>query len=312
MNYRPDIDGLRAVAVLAVVLFHIEPNWVPGGFVGVDIFFVVSGFLITGIISREQAGGDFSFAQFYRRRVKRIVPALLCVLSATLVIGYLVLLPDDLEQLARSTIASLIFVSNIYFTYALDTSYFADSASLEPLLHLWSLGVEEQFYIFWPIILALATRYITSSAAKGLLLTLAIVVSFLSVELFYDLDPMFQYYMLPGRAGELLLGAAAFYVTQRCPDLSESFCFVLSVVGTTLIVASLVLLSGEDRFPGIHAVPVTLGVALVLIGGTTKNVVSSALSIRPAIWVGLISYSMYLWHWPILAFLKYALVDLTL
>ncbi len=159
VNYRPDIDGLRAIAVLSVVLYHINPAWVPGGYVGVDIFFVISGFLITGNILREQRSGHgFSWSEFYRRRALRILPVLFFVILSVLLVGHFILLPNDLLELSWSALAGVFSVPNIYFTYFLDTSYFADDSSHKPLLHLWSLGVEEQFYFLWPLLLVLLSR----------------------------------------------------------------------------------------------------------------------------------------------------------
>src|SRR5690554_5995323 len=193
--YRPDIDGLRAIAVLAVVFFHIDPSWVPGGFVGVDIFFVISGFLITGNILREVGStGGFSWREFYRRRALRILPVLFLLVFTSLLVGHFILLPDDVEELGWSALSAILFIPNIYFTYFLDTSYFAEDSSLQPLLHLWSLGVEEQFYFFWPLIVILLIKNMRLRwvmAASFLLL----VASFFLAEILLNILPMFSYYM---------------------------------------------------------------------------------------------------------------------
>src|SRR5690554_1450583 len=200
--YRPDIDGLRAIAVLAVVFFHIDPSWVPGGFVGVDIFFVISGFLITGNILREVSSpGGFSWREFYRRRALRILPVLFCLVLVCLFVGHFLLLPDDLEDMSWSALSAVFSVPNIYFTYFLDVSYFADDSSLKPLLHLWSLGVEEQFYLFWPIILLLMVSRLSFRWVIAFTLLL-LGMSFTVAEVLLTASPMFSYYMLPARAGE--------------------------------------------------------------------------------------------------------------
>lgn len=209
--------------MLAVVLFHINSSLAPGGFIGVDIFFVISGYLITGNIIKDKASQTgFSWAEFYRRRALRILPVLFVVILATLVVGHFILLPNDLKELSYVSIASTLPAANIYFTYFLDTSYFADASTLQPLLHLWSLGIEEQFYLFWPSILLLLltrTRHLTSLAVVALLTA----ASFVLAESLLVSQPMFTYYMLPTRAGELLIGAflALFLTQQNIADLSS-------------------------------------------------------------------------------------------
>lgn len=213
LSYRPDIDGLRALAVLAVVIFHINKGWLPGGFVGVDIFFVISGFLITGILKREQDKSIFSFANFYMRRIRRILPAALTTILITLIVGIFVLLPSDLKELGKSSLASVFSVANIYFWLFLDTGYFADSSETVPLLHMWSLGVEEQFYLIWPAIMLLTYKF----GGRRLLIFVAAalaIVSFVIGEHFILTDQSFAYYMLPSRAGELLFGAILFLVIE--------------------------------------------------------------------------------------------------
>ncbi len=177
-RYRPDIEGLRAVAVAAVVLFHIDNTWLPGGFVGVDVFFVISGYLITANIYYDQQAGNFSLAAFYKRRIRRIMPVLSFVIVATLFAGQFILIPDDYQRLAATAIAAQLSAANVYFTYFLDTSYFAESANLEPLLHLWSLGVEEQFYLFWPLLLTFGLTRLRLQRIAAVI-SVAIAASFL-------------------------------------------------------------------------------------------------------------------------------------
>lgn len=305
--YRPDIDGLRAIAVLAVVLFHIEPALLPGGFAGVDIFFVISGYLITGNISRDfYSPQGFSWREFYRRRALRILPVLFVVLLVTLLVGHFTLLPEDLDELGRSALASVFSVANIYFAYFLDVGYFADDSSLQPLLHLWSLGVEEQFYFIWPVILVfLLARFARGGALS--VTALLIVASFILAELSLSRSPMFTYYMLPTRAGELLIGALlALFLSRTRSSMPAWFYFSLGLVGALLVIASLAWVTEDMGFPGVNALPSTLGAALLIWAGSQKVVgISRILSLRPLVLVGLISYSLYLWHWPILSFYRY-------
>lgn len=307
VNYRPDIDGLRAIAVLAVVLFHINPTLLPGGFAGVDIFFVISGFLITGNIIKDAGSVQgFSWGEFYRRRALRILPVMFVVLLATLMVGHFTLLPEDLSKLGYSSLASVFSVANVYFTYFLDTSYFADDSNQQPLLHLWSLGVEEQFYLFWPILLiALVTRF---SRNWLLMITLLLALaSFVLAQALLPSEPMFAYYMLPARAGELLIGALlAIWLSAGHAVMANWLRLLTGAVGAGLIVASLGWITEDMGFPGVNALPSSLGAALLIWAGSGRTLgVSRILASRPLVLIGLISYSLYLWHWPVLAFYRY-------
>lgn len=308
-SYRPDIDGLRAIAVLSVVLFHIKASLLPGGFVGVDIFFVISGYLITGNILKDRASEyGFSWAEFYRRRALRILPVLFVVILATLVVGHFILLPDDLKELSYVSIASILPTANVYFTYFLDTGYFADASALQPLLHLWSLGVEEQFYLFWPSLLLLL---LARSGRRAQLMAVAvlIVASFMLAESLLVSQPMFAYYMLPTRAGELLIGAflAMLLNQQRLTEMPSQWRNLMGLTGLGLIVFSLLWISEDVGFPGINALPSTTGAALLIWAGSGKpGLVNRLLALPLLVFVGLISYSLYLWHWPVLAFYRYA------
>lgn len=307
-NYRADIDGLRAVAVLAVILYHINADLLVGGFAGVDIFFVISGYLITGNILRDAASAKgFSWVEFYRRRILRILPVLFCAVFFTLLAGYFIFLPEDLAGLSNSAVAALLSVPNIYFTYFLDTSYFADDSNLQPLLHLWSLGVEEQFYIFWPIILVF---FLTRISHGWALVSTAIIaiLSFLLAEMLLASLPMFAYYMLPARAGELLIGAmlATWQSKGSSEKLTPLLSNVMALLGTALITYSLLVIQEDLGFPGVNALPATAGAALIIWAGSgEKSLVSRLLSFSPVVWIGLLSYSLYLWHWPLLAFYRY-------
>lgn len=313
-KYRSDIDGLRAIAVLSVILFHINPLLLPGGFVGVDIFFVISGYLISLHIYKELENGQFSLAEFYRRRIKRIAPAMLVVLGITVILAQFILLPEDAEKVAESGLWSLASMANVYFWLFQDTSYFAAASNELPLLHLWSLGVEEQFYIFWPLLLMLVYRSANKPVFALSILVIALL-SFVLGETYFAQNPSFVYYMLPTRAGELLVGAlVALAINKNIPaQLSLLYRSLLASAGVTLLVASFVLLSEESVFPGYQAIPPTMGVALLIfVGHYGKNWTSPFLTLVPMQWVGLISYSAYLWHWPILAFYRYGQFDIHL
>lgn len=310
-NYRADIDGLRAVAVLLVIFFHINKNSVPGGFVGVDIFFVISGFLITQNISSQIEQGKFSLTEFYRRRIKRIIPAMAFVVLLTTLFSQYFLLPVDALKEARSALWSMFSLGNIFFWKYLDTGYFATESMTAPLLHLWSLGVEEQFYVFWPFFLLLLSKFKLHKFWSLIVFVLAFF-SFALGEWWYAEHPTFVYYMLPFRAGELMAGAlAARAVMQQkksIPTLNapkKYFTELCAVMGVLLITWSAFCLSDADKFPGFNAVFPALGTGLMLYAGAVSNRVNSLLAFKGLVWIGLISYSAYLWHWPVLAFLRY-------
>ncbi|MDD2129119.1 acyltransferase [Pseudomonas sp. 17391] len=307
MSYRPDIDGLRALAVLAVVIFHFNKQWLPGGFVGVDIFFVISGYLITGIISKEVSKGEFSFVDFYMRRVRRILPAAFFLIFTTTLFGIAFMVPMDARDLSSSAIASIFSVANIYFWKYLDVGYFAASSDLVPLLHMWSLGVEEQFYLLWPALLIVLYK---AGGRKAIVFTAVLIaaVSFLYGESKLISDPRFAYYMLPSRAGELLIGALAYFASETWKDrISQAAAQALAVIGIVAVGVSIAFISETGGFPGLISLLPAVGVAVVIFAGAMgKNIVSSLLSCRPFVLVGLVSFSLYLWHWPILAFYRYA------
>lgn len=312
--YRPDIDGLRALAVLAVILFHLDKALLPGGFVGVDVFFVISGFLISLHILQEVERGRFSLVEFYRRRVKRIVPPMLVVLLATLLAAQLVLLPEDAERVADSALWSLLSLGNVYFWLHQDTSYFAAASRELPLLHLWSLGVEEQFYIVWPLLLMATYR---QRRARGffMLAGLLALASFGLAELWFERDVSFVYYMLPSRAGELLLGALVALIVLRggARRLPAAAGGPLALAGLALVIGSMLMLAEGQVFPGLLAIPPTLGAALLILAGHLgDNRVSRLLALKPLVGVGRVSYSAYLWHWPLIAFFNYGHAGMSL
>ncbi len=299
MPYRPDIDGLRAVAVLAVVLYHAFPTALPGGFVGVDIFFVISGFLITGIIADGLAAGRFSFAHFYVRRVLRIFPALALVLAAVLAYGAIVLLPSERALLGRDVAGGAGFVANLVFWF--DVGYFDRDAATKPLLHLWSLGVEEQFYIVWP--LALWALHRTLGLRLWPLAALA-AASFAANLALTATDAAAAFYAPVTRFWELALGAllALAYRAGR-PAIHEPVRRdSASFAGLALILLSVALVQAGEGFPGWRALLPTLGATLLIAAGPEALVNRRLLSLRPMVAAGLISYPLYLWHWPLLSY----------
>lgn len=303
MNFRPDIQGLRALAVLGVFLFHLDIAAVSGGYVGVDIFFVISGYLITGILVRDMQAGRFSFAEFYVRRMKRILPAVQLVGLVTLVAGWLLLLPTSLLSLAKSLIATSLFASNIYFWYETGGYFSPDSHEL-PMLHFWSLSVEEQFYLLWPLTLLLLCRLRTGR--KAFLVASAIACSFMLAQWAIGFKATAAYFLLPTRAGEFLLGALLVFIPERRLHSNLLVTQSAALVGIALLLGSNILLDEYSRFPGINAFWPCLGAALLIESSRQRaTMVSRVLATRPLVFVGTISYSLYLWHWPPIAFLHY-------
>ncbi len=314
IGYRADIDGLRAIAVISVILFHIDQHLLPGGFVGVDIFFVISGFLISRSILEDLDRGRFSLVAFYSRRVKRIVPAMAVVVFITTLAAQLLLLPTDTVAQAKSAVWSLLSGANVYFWLFQDTGYFAADTAQVPLLHLWSLGVEEQFYLVYPVLLAAV--YSKKRAALVIFgMACAALISFAVGQYTLSEHPSFAYYSLVTRIGELLIGALVAVTVRRnsIPWLSPICTQILAIVGLGLMAGSLFGLSGSSGFPGWNAAIPTVGTALVILAGCWhRTFVGACLSLKPIVYVGLISYSAYLWHWPLLAFTRYGYGEVSL
>lgn len=302
-RFRPDIQGLRAIAVLPVVIFHALPAYLPGGFVGVDIFFVISGYLITGIIFRELKEERFSIVGFYARRMKRLFPALYAMLIGTLLIGLTLLPPPELVELAHTAIGTIGFFAN-FLLYNL-SGYFAGDSEFKPLLHTWSLAVEEQFYLVFPLLLAAVYRYYPKIIPHMLFSLLIASLSWSVIELQHDASRAF-YYPLP-RAFELLIGAiVAVGVFPKIESTVVRHC--LSLVGIGLIATAIIGFSARTPFPGLAAIVPCLGAALILAMGETKKTFGGqVLSMRPLVFVGSLSYSLYLWHWPTIVFSRYYL-----
>ena len=312
IKYRSDIDGLRAFAVLSVILFHINSHWIPGGFLGVDIFFVISGYLITLILTKEiDETNKINISNFYKRRIKRIIPALLFVLIPTFIIGFLIFTPNDLLALSKSMIWAFFSAANIYFYSSIDTGYFAAGSSELPLLHLWSLGVEEQFYILWPFAVLLLLTYINSIQKRILLASILFIGSLIWAQSIIVTDHSFAYYLLPTRAWELLGGAITALLVHSGIRPKGLVSELMASIGLIAIILSFIFVSESDPVPGLAALPVIIGSALLILSGTAyQTYTGRILSLKIFVAIGLVSYSAYLWHWPILAFLRYALIKI--
>jgi peptidoglycan/LPS O-acetylase OafA/YrhL len=298
-KYRPDIDGLRAIAVGSVVAFHTFPNFFKGGYVGVDIFFVISGYLISGIIVDAVERDRFSYLDFYIRRIRRIFPALVIVIAATLVVGWYVLLPDEFERLGKHLAAGAGFATNLVLWS--EAGYFDVSSDTKPLLHLWSLAIEEQFYILWPLILGLVWR-----RKRGLLVaTLSIAaISFAYNVISVVHHPVAAFYSPLARFWELMLGGILAYLVRQKGEWLAQFRTQRAAGGLLLIGVSVFALNREFAFPGYWALFPTVGAFLVISAGFTNWISRYVLGNRLMVGVGLISYPLYLWHWPILVFAK--------
>ncbi len=303
LPYRPEIDGLRAIAVLSVVVFHAKLGVAPGGFAGVDVFFVISGFLISSIIKSEIDAGQFSLARFYERRIRRIIPALLTVIGACLVAGYVLMTPQDYDLLGRSALAAVGFHSNFWF--AERAGYFMPDAETMPLLHTWSLGVEEQFYVVAPLLLmwGLKAKVWKAKLAFWLMVISGLVLSQFEVQR----SPDFAFYGTHARAFELLIGVGL--GIGLAPAITNMHLRLIAVAaGIGMIAYSMTGLNADTPFPGLAALFPCLGAAFVIHGcsGTdTKFIGTRLLAIPPLVFTGKISYSLYLWHWPVLAFAQY-------
>ena len=300
MKYRPDIDGLRAVAVLLVLAYHVGIYRLRGGFVGVDVFFVISGFLIGSIILGDLAADRFSLAGFYERRIRRILPALVVVLVAVSILAYKFLLPTEFVEFGKSLLSATFSVSNILFLH--QSSYFDTPASMKPLLHTWSLAVEEQFYLFLPLFL-MAIRKLAANRQRLLVGSVALTSFAISaVGAFQNKEATF--YLAHARAWELLLGTLL--AMDAFPDISSSVSRnIASFSGLALILAAGLSFTTATPFPGAAALLPCIGAALIIAAGKTgPSLVGQVLSTKPAVFFGMISYSLYLWHWPLIVFQK--------
>lgn len=306
MKYRPEIDGLRAVAVLAVIFFHAGISFFSGGFVGVDVFFVISGFLITSILLRDIEAGSFSIVHFYERRIRRILPALTIVILVSLPFAYYFLLPSQLEEFSESLAAVSMFYSN--FLFWLKTGYFELDSELRPLLHTWSLAVEEQYYLFFPLLLFLISR-VRIRKQIGIL-TVLFIGSISLAKVWENSYPMAAFYLLPARLWEILLGSfVAFYSFHKKKETSNKELplaakQILSALGLALIFYSIFAYDENTPFPGFYALVPTLGTALIILFASEKTITHKFLQNKLFVGIGLISYSAYLWHQPVFVFAR--------
>lgn len=303
MKYRPDIDGLRSIAVLSVILFHFGTPGMGGGYIGVDIFFVISGFLITGVIQKDQETGNFSFKNFYIRRVKRILPALYAMTSVTLGVGFIFLFPKEFEEFCKSAIAALFNAANILFWKK--NGYFDLGNEYKPLLHTWSLAVEEQFYIGFPLFIFVFYRFARRSLFAATAFSAALSFA-LSVYL-QEKSPSANFYLLPTRAWELACGALLVLYPGRI-YLSRTAGTVITLIGLLCVFTPLFTYTEETVFPGLAAAPVCVGTALLILSGSQEaterpTFYHRLITLPPLLYIGKISYSLYLWHWPIFIFI---------
>lgn len=316
ITYRSDIDGLRALAVLAVLAFHALPTVLPGGFVGVDIFFVISGYLISSILYSNLANQQFCLLDFYSRRIRRIFPALITVFIASFAMGWYFFYADEFINLGRHMISSAAFIQN--WMLASESGYFDTSAEIKPFLHLWSLGVEEQFYIIWPLLLWGAWK-LRINLLKLTIICLAASFAWNIYELYFAQSTI-AFYLPQVRFWELLIGAVLAYIhlNPATSKISSRYTFALglsnentrSIAGAILLLLSFFFINSQKVFPGFWAVLPTLGAVLLISAGPNAILNRSVLSNPLAIWFGKISYPLYLWHWVLLVYLRILEPDL--
>ena len=307
MIYRKEIDGLRALAVIPVILFHAGFEYFGGGFVGVDIFFVISGYLITSIILADLQAGKFSIAQFYERRARRILPCLYLVMLVSMVLGYFWMMPDEFKNFGQSVFATTIFSNNILLAFT--SGYWAIASEYKPLLHTWSLGVEEQYYIIFPLVLMIGWKYF-----KKYLGAAVVLIAFASLMLAtwgVARSPDLAFYLLPTRAWEILLGSlAAFYLRRKTPvSNAPPGGNLLSLAGLFLIAVSIFSFGRNQPAPGLYTLVPVIGTLLVIVYAAENNFAGKALGNKLVVGFGLISYSAYLWHQPIFSFSRIYLVN---
>lgn len=311
MYYRKEIDGLRAVAVVPVIFFHAGFKLFQGGYVGVDVFFVISGYLITSIILSDLSKQKYSIVTFYERRARRILPALFFLMLCCLPFAWFLLLPNNLKDFAQSLAAVSAFSSNILFLF--ESGYFATASELKPLLHTWSLAVEEQYYVFFPLFLMLIWKF-----RKQWVFPTILIVAVLSLALGEYASLYYKgaaFYLLPTRTWELALGAliatAFFYKNDYVEAIRNKVVIseLMSAVGLFLILYATVVFDKNVPFPGFSALVPTVGTGLIIVFSSQQTIVGKVLSLRPVVLIGLISYSLYLWHNPMFVFARYYMID---
>lgn len=305
-SYRSDIDGLRAIAVLLVILYHANFSFITGGYIGVDIFFVLSGFLITLTIDKEMNTDSFSFKQFYLRRIRRIIPVLVFVMLVVTIPSSIFLFSNNLESYSRTLIHTLLCTNNFYL-WINNGDYFAENSDLIPFLHTWSLSVEEQFYFLWPLLLLFLHKKMNIQRRLDFILLFLILGIILSVYL-TNTNPAMAYFLLPARIFELTIGACLAMYWEKLPVYSKQNNTLISLFGLSLILIPAFLLNKSSVFPGLNALWPCLGASLIIFTGKNcenQGIVNQLLQNKILIFLGLISYSLYLWHWPIFVFIKY-------
>ncbi|MBL1418937.1 MAG: acyltransferase [Alphaproteobacteria bacterium] len=298
--YRKEIDGLRTVAVLPVILYHAGLSWFSGGYVGVDVFFVISGYLITTIIYREIHNGEFSIINFYERRIRRIFPALFFILLLTIIFAWQWMTPLQFKRFSQSIISVNFMSSNIYFWQK--AGYFASSSELRPLLHTWSLAIEEQFYLFFPLLLLLLKKI--QHKALIIILALLTISSLLWADYISLVRPVEGFYLLPARAWELLFGSLLAISIHYWQAINHKIANILSIIGLVLIAYAIINFDQNVPFPSFWTLIPVGGTFLVIAFANPENLVGKLLGLRPMVTIGLISYSAYLWHWPIFSFAR--------
>lgn len=302
MDYRREIDGLRALAVLPVILFHAGFETFSGGFVGVDVFFVISGYLITTIILAELEQGKFSIVNFYERRARRILPALFFIMLVSFILGYFLLMPDEFKNLGQSLVATSLFSNNVLL--GLTSGYWDLASEFKPLLHTWSLGVEEQYYVVVPVLLLVFWKIGRGSIVY--LLWSIFLASLLFAVWFVNISPKWSFYLLPTRAWEICIGAlAAIYSIKHSKSIEKfKYSGAISLLGLILIIFSILVFDSTVLSPGLLLLIPTVGAVLLIIFCRPNSIAFSVLGNRVAVFLGLLSYSLYLWHQPIFAFLR--------
>jgi peptidoglycan/LPS O-acetylase OafA/YrhL len=307
MEYRREIDGLRALAVVPVMLFHAGFQTFSGGFVGVDVFFVISGYLITTIILSDLQKEKFSLLSFYERRARRIIPALFLVMAVTFIFAYAWMMPDEFKNFGQSLVATTFFANNVLLAFT--SGYWALASDFKPLLHTWSLGVEEQYYVIFPLFMLLGWRYFSQNLIR--VLGIVAFLSFIIANWWVYKKPDMTFYILPTRAWEILLGSfVAFYLNKKkiieCGRIGREF---YSLLGFLVIIVSIIYFNHSLPNPSFYTLAPTLGAVLIILFALPDTIVGKFLASKLMVGVGLISYSLYLWHQPLLAFSRIYLVN---
>jgi peptidoglycan/LPS O-acetylase OafA/YrhL len=298
-DYRPDLDAMRGIAVLAVVFFHAFPSLIPGGFIGVDIFFVISGYIISKHIIEQLESGTFKIKDFYKRRIKRIFPSLALILLFVILAGWIILTPGEYESLGRPIAGGAAFAANFVFWH--EAGYFDSAANTKPLLHLWSLGIEEQFYIFWPFIISLI--WLKAKAYFGYILWILTITSIIYSIFLVQNNAVADFYSPLTRSWELSLGAIIAHQTKTFNPSTLQFTNTLPIIGAVLIISSFFIIEESYKFPGAWALLPTIGTGILIYSGASGALFNKTILSSPVlIWIGLISYPLYLWHWPLLTF----------